>query len=337
MPTMADVAKEARVSVATVSRLLNNLGTVSPETADRVFAAIQKLSYEPNILARNLRKNESRVILILAPNVTNPYYAHILSGIGDAAADLGYSALIFTTSDDLTREKEGLEMLKKHRADGAVLMASDLGCDWLLEYANQFPVVQCSEFDPKVDIPHVSIDNYLATVETMEYLLSLGHTRIAMVSSENEYNSTALRLKGYRDAIAKHGIEVREDYIAYASPDYSFSSGKARTKELLKVNARPTAIFCISDTLALGAITAAHEMGLRVPEDVTVIGFDDVEHTTMFHPYITTVAQPCYEIGKQAAHLLYTLMSQGKLEHRQVILEHQLIVRESSSNAPALD
>ncbi|TLN00506.1 LacI family transcriptional regulator, partial [bacterium] len=331
MATMADVAREAQVSVATVSRLLNNQGIVSPETAQRVFAAIEKLSYEPNLLARNFRKNESRVILILAPNVTNPYYAHILSGIGDAAAELGYSAFIFTTSDDPAREREALEMLKKHRADGAILMASDMASNLLLEYANRYPIVQCSEYDPEVNIPHVSIDNYLATQESMEYLIGLGHRRIAIISAENEYISTRLRLKAYRDTLVKHNLAVREDYITHAARDYSFKSGKWRAKELLGVDPRPTAIFCISDTLALGAITAAKELGLRVPEDVTVIGFDDVEHTTMFHPYITTIAQPCYELGKQSAHLLHARMTRGAEIPRQTVLEHRLIVRESSS------
>jgi DNA-binding LacI/PurR family transcriptional regulator len=144
---MADVAREAGVSVATVSRLLNNQEIVSPDTATRVYAAIEKLNYEPNLLARNLRKNESRVILILSPNVTNPYYAHILSGIGDVATQLGYSALIFNTGDDPAREREALDMLSKHRADGAILMSSDIGCSWLLEYSSQFPIVQCSEYD----------------------------------------------------------------------------------------------------------------------------------------------------------------------------------------------
>jgi len=337
MATMAEVAREARVSVATVSRLLNKQGTVSLDTAERVYAAIQKLSYEPNLLARNFRKSESRVILILCPNMTNPYYAHILSGIGDAATELGYSALIFNTADDPAREAEALEMLKKRRADGAILMASNKDCTWLLEYAERFALVQCSEYGPEVDIPHVSIDNYLAAQQTMEYLISLGHQRIAIISSENDYISTSLRLKGYRDTLEKHAIDIRQDYIVYASRDYSFKSGKKTARELLAVTPPPTAIFCISDTLALGAITAAKEMGYRVPEDVTVIGFDDVEHTTMFHPYITTVAQPCYELGKRSARLLYDLMSQGKEIPRQVIMEHRLIVRESSAPPTLLD
>ena len=337
MATMADVAKEAHVSVATVSRLINNQGVVSPETAARVYAAIEKLSYEPNLLARNLRKNESWVILILSPNFTNPYYSHILSGIGDTAAKLGYSALIFNTADERNREREALEMLKKRRADGAILMASEIGCDWLLEYADQYPCVQCSEYDPKVNIPHVSIDNYLATQEAMEYLISLGHKRIATISANNEYISTKLRLKGYRDTLEKHGINPREDYIVRASRDYSFKSGRRKAREILSTTPPPTAIFCISDTLALGAITTAQEMGFRVPEDVTVIGFDDVEYTTMFHPYITTVVQPCYKLGRRSVQLLYSRITQRGDVPRQVILDHQLIIRESSSPPTALD
>lgn len=332
MATMAEVAREAGVSVATVSRLLNNQETVSPETANRVFAAIEKLHYEPNLLARNLRKNESRVILIVSPNVTNPYYAHILSGIGDVATKLGYSALIYNTEDDKSREREALEMLRKHRADGAILMASNTNSGWLLEYSNEFPLVQCSEYDPQVDIPHVSIDNYQATQEAMEYLIDLGHRQIAIISSENDYISTRLRLQAYRDTLTQRGIACNEDYIIYASRDYSFKSGKSKAKELLKVEPRPTAIFCISDTLALGAITAAKELGFSVPDDVTVVGFDDVEHTTMFHPYITTVAQPCYDLGKQSAYLLCSLMRQETQIPRQTILDHKLIVRESSAS-----
>ncbi|MRR52202.1 MAG: LacI family transcriptional regulator, partial [Rhodocyclaceae bacterium] len=159
----------------------------------------------------------------------------------------------------------------------------------------------------------------------------------AIISAENEYISTRLRLKAYRDTLVKHNLAVREDYITHAARDYSFKSGKWRAKELLGVDPRPTAIFCISDTLALGAITAARELGLRVPEDVTVVGFDDVEHTTMLHPYITTVAQPCYELGKQSAHLLHARMTRGAEIPRQTILEHRLIVRESSSPPASLD
>ena len=256
MATMAEVAKEAGVSVATVSRLLNNEKIVNPETAARIYDAIKKLSYEPNIMARNLRKNESRVIIILSPNVTNPYYAHILSGIGDVATKKGYSALICTTNDDLQVERETLDMLKKRRADGAILMASNVGCNWLLEYSKEYPIVQCSEYDPEVNISRVSIDNYKATQDAMEYLIENGHKRIAIISSENSYISTQLRLKAYKDTLTKAGLPIRDEYIRFAAPDYSYKSGKKMAHELLDLDQKPTAIFCISDTLALGTITA---------------------------------------------------------------------------------
>lgn len=337
MATMMDVAKKAGVSVATVSRLLNNEEIVNPVTAQRIYAAIQELAYEPNLLARNLRKNETRVILILAPNITNPYYSRILDGINKEASKAGYSALIFTTEDDKAKEKEALEMLKKRRADGAILVASDLGCDWLLEYAEHYPIVQCSEYDPNVSIPHVSIDNYKATIDVMEYLIELGHRKIAMVSSANAYYSTQQRLQAYKDALCSHHITCEEELVIFADKDYSLKSGKERAKDLLREEPIPTAIFCISDTLALGAIIAANEMGFRVPEDITVIGFDDVEFTTLFHPNITTVAQPCFDLGKTSFQLLLGEMNKNQKLGNNIRLDYELVIRESSKAVSTLD
>lgn len=330
MSTIADVAREANVSVATVSRVLNNHNSVRPETYERVYRAIEKLSFEPNMSARNLRRNETRVILIVAPNITNPYYAHILSGIGDAASEYGYSALIYNTNGEEAREKEGLDMLKKKRADGAILLAINIDSPWLKEYADKYPIVHCSEYTRDLDIPKVSIDNYKATQDIMDYIISLGHKRIATISSSNKYISTHLRLQGYKDSLEQHGLKLDENYIALANDDYSFKSGKAAAFKLLKQEVRPTAIFCISDTIALGAITAAKELGIRVPEDLTIIGFDDVDDTTMFHPYITTIAQPCYELGREAFKMLFDCINVGKINKGKV-LPHEFRIRESSA------
>ena len=330
MATIKDVAQEAGVSVATVSRHINKKGILRPETAKRVEEAAAKLAYNPNLLARNLRKNESRVILIISPNVTNPYYALIITGIGDTFNALGYSAVLFNTNEDPEREAEALKMLSRRRADGAILMANYCGNINLGKYMHEFPIVQCSEYDPALDLPHVSIDNYSASAEVMAYLIELGHQRIAMISSENNYISTQLRAEAYRNVLKEKQIESPEAFFVKASRDYSFKSGKNRAKELLNLDPRPTAIFCISDTLAMGAIIAAHEMGLRVPEDLSVVGFDDVEHTTMLHPFITTVAQPCYDLGKASANLLYQKLNHTDDTPKEVILEHKLIIREST-------
>ena len=338
MITILDVAKEARVSAATVSRVLNNKGGISQSTVEQVYKAVDKLGYEPNILAQSLRKKETRTILVLVPNISNPYYAHILSGVSDTTRALGYSSFICNTRGEPEQEKEVLDLLAKRRADGAILLASELGCDWLLEYAEKYPIVQCSEFDPNVKIPHVSIDNYQAARDAVRFLIELGHKRIGTISSTNHYLSTHLRLKGYRDELTEAGLPVVESNICYADRDYNFKSGKRAAQAVLAQENRPTALFCISDVLAQGAIVGAKEMGFDVPRDLAVVGFDDVEQTTIYHPYITTIAQPCYEIGKTGTEMLcqYLLGQQdGTPPHPsfawEVILPHKLVVRESTA------
>ncbi|MGB4590063.1 MAG: LacI family DNA-binding transcriptional regulator [Clostridiaceae bacterium] len=330
MATISDVAKEAEVSVATVSRVLNKQNNVKKETAERVYEAIEKLSFEPNILARNFRKNESRVILIITPNITNPYYSHILTGIGDAASELGYSALIFNTANCIEKEKEGMEMLKKKRADGAILLSSNSESEWLQDYEGKYPIIQCSEYDEKVRISRVSIDNDKAAKEMVEYLVSLGHRRIATISSKNNYISTHQRMKGYKETLKKHEIKLNNAFVGYSSEDYSFHSGKEAALKLLKLKERPTAIFCISDTIALGAIAAASELGIKVPEELSITGFDNVENTTMFHPYITTVSQPCFKLGENAMKMLYQRINSKTDSHEVVLLDYEFIVREST-------
>ena len=221
-------------------------------------------------------------------------------------------------------------MLVRRQADGAVLLATERASGWLRPYAEKYPLVECSEYDPQLNLPWVSIDNYAAAREAMAHLIWLGHVRIALVSSSNHYISTQLRLSGYRDALTEAGLPVREDYIRLGAADYSFKSGFDSAKSLLALENPPTALLCVSDMLALGAIASAKDMGLRVPEDVTVVGFDDVEHTTMFHPYVTTVAQPCVQIGEKAMEMLGCAITRTPFA-REALLPHRLILRESSA------
>jgi len=333
MTTITDVAGRAGVSIATVSRILNNTAVVAQATRDRVLQAVDDLDYHPNQSARNLRRNQTGVILILTPNMTNPFYASILQGIGDTAAGLGFAALICNTGDDLKRSTAALDRLPRRQADGAIILSIDSDASWLQPYVDDFPIVQGAEFQSTVDIARVSIDNYSASRDIMDYLLGLGHTRIGHISAANGYRSTAARLDGYRDAIAEAGLTWQPEYVRKASPDYSFSSGKLAAQALLKMDPRPTALYCISDTLALGAVVAAQEMGLRVPGDVSVTGFDNVTETEMIRPHLTTLAQPCYELGCTATQILDDLMGHRPTALERV-LEHRLVIRESSGPAP---
>ena len=333
MATIADVAERAGVSIATVSRALNQSARTKPHTLERVIQAAEDLDYHPNQSARNLRRHRTGAILILTPNMTNPFYASILTGVGDTAAVAGFAAFICNTGDDPVRASAALDRLPQRQADGAIILSIAQTAQWLPCYAAKYPIVQCAEFVPDSSIARVSIDNYAASRDIMAYLLGLGHVRIAHISADNLYQSTAARVRGYQDAINAAGLMLPSSYVAYASADYSFASGKQAAQKLLALEPRPTAIYAISDTLALGAVVAAQELGLRVPDDVTITGFDNVTETEMIRPHLTTLAQPCYELGCTAMNILDDLIDRRptKLER---ILAHSLVIRESSAKAP---
>ena len=318
--------------MATVSRTLNNSPAVKPATARRVRQAIETLGYVPNQSARNLRRNESRVILALAPNFSNPYYSRILTGIGDRAWELEYSVLVCNTLGHANSERRFLKMMESHQADGAILLGCHWDYSWLARFAQRSHIVQCCEYVPDLTCPSVAVDNYQATREMVAYLQELGHTCIALIGADNQYISTRLRRQGYLDAMAEAGLEVPEDWYQLADADYSFASGQKAASRLLAVSPRPTAIFCVSDILALSVISAAQELGLDVPGDLTVTGFDDVDYTTMVHPYLTTVAQPCHEMGRRSVDLLLDgLQNENAVATERTFLPHRLMKRESAA------
>ncbi|MBQ4651193.1 MAG: LacI family DNA-binding transcriptional regulator [Oscillospiraceae bacterium] len=332
MVTIEQVAKYAGVSVATVSRTLNNSPTVKPLTAKRVREAIVALNYTPNQSARNLRRNESRVILALAPNFSNPYYSHILTGIGEQAREREYSVLICNTSGLEESERSFMNMLETRRADGAIILGCNKDNKWLAQYADRFPVVLCCEYVPELECPSVSIDNYKAARDTVAYLQSLGHRRIAMLGADNRYISSELRLRGYMDSMAAAGIDVPEGWYQTADGDYSFASGQRVARRLLSMQPRPSAVFCVSDILALSVISVAQSMGIDVPGELTVTGFDDVDYTTMFRPHLTTVYQPCYEMGRQSVKMVLDIINgEENSETGRRFVPHKLVCRESSA------
>lgn len=330
MSTIADVAKEAGVSVATVSRVINKNGSISAKSVEKVNLAIAKLNYQPNVWGRRLRRQESRMILIFVPNIRNPFYASIVSGIEDTLRMSNYGTMLCITNGDKKREREFIELLYNGQADGVVTLCTDKDDMEIKKLAEDVPVVQCCEFCVGADIAHISIDNFAAAHQVVQYLVSLGHTKIGFVGSVNQFISSQERQKGYEQALIEAGIPVRREYMAFADKEYSFQSGIQAGRSLLNLEDRPTAIACISDVLALGAIRAAKNLDISVCEDLSIVGFDDVEYATMLNPMLTTVSQPRYSLGKTSALMLMRQIETGEAEGGSY-LEHKLILRDSTA------
>lgn len=326
--TIKDIAKLAGVSVATVSRVLNNDPKVGDASLEKVRKIIKEYNYVPNNAGRNLRKSKSEMILVILPTLSNPFYSKILRGIEERAAELGYGVLVSVTHIDLKVEKKYLKILQTKQADGAISLFSMLGKDELNELSSQFPFVQCCEYTQGAKLSYVSIDNYKAAYAATEYFIKNNHKKIGMISGRFYKSSEADREKGYRDALIDHGMEFDEKYIVKS--DYRPTSGKLLCEKLLSMDPSPTAILAVSDMLAIGAIRHLKEINLKAGEDIEVIGFDNASITKVYDPAVSTVSQPRYELGKIAVDLLIEKIEDINSLNKGITLSHELLLREST-------
>lgn len=327
--TIKDVAKLAGVSVATISRVLNNSAVVSPETAEKVNQAIKELNYKPNFLGRNLRKRETNVILALIPSTEHTYYSEILHGMQIEALDHGYDIFMSTTNSYGPHEERLLGMLKNRTVDAAVLMGTVLDDKTLNELDDQYCIALCCEPRQGADILTVMIDNEKAAYDAVKYLVSIGHKRIGMVSTEGRAPSSVERENGYMRALKDSGIAFDERLIYRGSYDYT--SGMKALEYFSRMENRPTAVFAVSDFLAAGVIKKGTELGLNIGREFSVIGFDNISMTEMYTPSITTVEQPCFEIGRMVARLVIENIT-GRKKKGRIFLDHKLVFRQSTEN-----
>lgn len=273
------------------------------------------------------------MLLIFVPNISNPYYSQIVSGIEDTARQHGYNTMLCITGLRMKRTNEFLNLLRSGQADGAIMLDVTRDNKNLLKIAERYPVIQCCEFVENGTVSAVSIDNFAAARQMVEYLISIGHKKIAFLGADNKFASSRDRLCGYEKAMLDAGLPIKSNYIAYAAGDYNFQSGVRAAGNLLSLQDKPTAIFCVADILAIGAVHAAQKKQIRVPHQLTVTGFDDVEYATMFTPKLTTLAQPGRLLGTTACEMMLHTLSGGQPE--RIFLEHQIIIRDSS--APCAD
>ena len=328
-----EVAKRAGVSTATVSRVLSRPDVVSPDTRLRVLKAVERLGYAPNSVAKNLRTLKSRKLLVTVPDISNPFFSLILQGIEDTAQKNGYAVLLGDTQHDERREERYALMLKQKEADGLIFLGHRLprAAASVVQEASPLcaPVVNGCEFSAELGVPSVHIDNAKAAAEAMEHLYDLGHQRIGVVTGPLLSPLSRDRLTGAMASATRRG---READVIVTQGDFSIRSGADASASLLSRIDRPTAIFCFNDEMAMGVVVAARCRGLRVPHDLSVVGFDDIRFAQCVDPPLTTIAQPMREIGEGTVRLLLEILDGSRIAPVSVTLPHTLHIR--SSTAP---
>jgi LacI family repressor for deo operon, udp, cdd, tsx, nupC, and nupG len=329
-----DIAQRAGVSPATVSRALSDSGLVAEPTLSRIREAAQSLDYRPNVRARNLRTQKSMAVLLVVRDVSNPFYLEIFKGVEATAREAGYSVLMGNTENHSDREAEYFDMLRDGHADGMILMNGKLPSSHARD-AGRLPIVVALEIIEHCALPHVQIDNVAAAYGAVKHLLSLGHRRIAHVCGPIPEVMSVLRREGYRAAMAEAGFDVPEGYEPIG--DYTIPSGAALCRQLLSRPDKPTALFVASDEMAFGAINELRRLGLDVPGDVSVVGFDDLFLSECFYPPLTTVSQPRADIGKQAMKQLLRVMNGDDGVEALVEMPTTLKIRGSTGPAKTSD
>lgn len=329
-PRIKDVAEAAGVSTATVSRALSNPDRVSEATRAIVLQAVEKTGYRVNHAARNLRRQQTGGIVILVPNLANPFFSQILSGIASVMTPAGYNVLIADTrqAEDASHIQA---YLQNNQADGLIVLDANLPQDILnLENYDHPPIVFACEWINNDNRPKVIIDNAYGAKLAIDHLVELGHTEIGHVMGPPDNILTTTRAEGARAALQSHGLKWRPDWFFVG--DFTLASGAAAAQRWLAMEDRPTAVFCSSDAMACGFIGELHQRGVHVPDEISVIGFDDIDIAAHFVPNLTTIAQPRSDIGKTAAHRLLSMLNgNGMIEGDTQILDVELVRRQSTA------
>ena len=328
--TIHDVAKEAGVSITTVSHVINKTRFVSDELVTRVNSAIRKLHYQPSNLARGLRTKSSGAIGIVIPDSTNPFFAEVVRGIEDHCYKKGYSAFLCNSDSDVEKEYCYLQILREKSVDGIVLVSSGDNKDSheLLGKSN-IPYVIIDREVPFLYADSVLIDNYRGGYQATSHLISLGHKSIGCITGPSQVTPSWQRREGYTRALQDHGLPVEEALIIQG--DFRSGSGGDGLHQFLEMKSPPTAIFACNDIMAIGAMAAARKLGISVPDQMSIIGFDDIALAALVVPQLTTISQPKKLLGKTGAELLLRRVKKEQADKEVIVLQPELIIRNSTA------
>lgn len=330
MANIKDVAEHAGVSVTTVSHVVNGTRFVSEAARLRVEEAVRQLGYVPSAVARSLKHNSTHTFGMVIPNNSNPYFAEIIRGVENRCFAAGYNVILCNSNDDPERQASYMRVLAEKRIDGLVFVAS--GSDAVVQAtlsSIKMPMVLLDREVAGMDCDLVEVNHTVGGELATRHLLELGHPRVVCISGPPGLSPSSQRRAGWKQALGEAGVERTESDLARG--DFTARGGYLAMQLLLKRRPRPSAVFVCNDLMAFGALTAAHEAGVSVPEQLSIVGFDDIELAAFSSPPLTTIAQPKLEIGTVAAELLLDRVDTNRGDRRRIILDPQLTVRASTS------
>jgi LacI family transcriptional regulator len=332
--TIYDVAREAGVSMATVSRVVNGNPNVKPSTRKKVSEAIERLGYRPNAVARGLASKKTTTVGVIIPDISSVFFAELARGIEDIATMYKYNIILSNSDQNKEKEMHLINILLGKQVDGLIFMGGKISDTHVEEFKRSpVPVVLAATSDPNNETPSVNIDYKQGVYDAVESLLKKQHNNVAIVTGplEDPINSEE-KFIGYRKAMEDANIEIKQNYIYVG--DYTYDSGIEAIQKFMELDDKPTAIFVGTDEMALGVIHGAQDLGYNIPNDIEVIGFDNTRLASMVRPTLTTVVQPMYDIGAVAMRLLTKLMNKETVEEKAVILPHRIQYRNSTIQDP---
>lgn len=335
MPTIKEIARRAKVSIGTVSNVINNSAVVSPRRRERVLAAIRELDYHPNHVARSLKVKRTRMLGMVISDITNPFFPQLVRGAEDVALKHNYLLITFNTDDKIEREKQVLGVLRARRVDGILLIVAPSNGNHahiLNAVKAGIPTVCLDRLPVGVNVDSVSVDNVGGTRSCIQHLVTMGHRKIGIITGPTVLQTARERLQGYTDALKEANLPVRPELIREG--DYRAEGGRAAGRELLASGDRPSAVFVSNNMMALGVLRAMEELGLKCPDDVAIAMFDDFPLADAFRPRITAVAQPAYSIGYRGAELLIQRIEKKRIdsEPMRISLATELKIRDSTAD-----
>lgn len=332
--TIYDVAREAGVSIATVSQVINGKGKISEERRSEIIQIMERLHYHPSVIAAALTGKKTYTLGLLVPDISNPFFAEVARAVEDQGHQLGYSLIICSTDNKDERVERYVALLQQKSVDGMIIGTGVDNKELLHPLLEQrMPIALIAREMPALPVHTVVVDDFVGGVLAAGHLLGLGHKRVAVLAEQPKVSSSRERVRGFEETIAEAGLALDRSRVKHC--DYGVEDGRRKTLELLREVERPTALFCCNDWLAIGALQAAKELAIRVPEELSIVGFDNTVLASVTSPPLTTVAQPIEPMGQMAVNLLIQELQKELNIKQRIVLRPELTVRGSTAQPPS--